>query len=310
MFGLDINTIDNCRDKKGALSMDMSCASACSIALINYSPEKAFEIIAAAGFKKVDVLEKPPHLSLFPDECNPESIKAAAEVHGLKIANLGTYVGGGQAGRGVQWAIHGFQATNKKRFTSCGFSSDDPAELETELDQVRRAIDLAVFFSARSMRIFAGNDDPKTLNKIIPWFQRSAEYAAEKNIYMGLENHGDGIAGQPELCRELAEKVGSPYFGVVYEPHNLMAEAGADYRSAFEIMKDHIVHVHFKDGAPTDKGYGLSLMGEGEIDFRWIMEQLDALGYDGDIALEYELHTPPPDIGLKQFYDALAKMME
>jgi sugar phosphate isomerase/epimerase len=289
--------------------MDMTRVSACSIALIHHPPEKAFEIIAAAGYKKVDLLEKPPHLSLFPDDCDPAVVKAAAEAHGLQIANVGTYVGGGQAGRGVQWAIHGFQGPSMGRFTSCGFSSDDPAELETELEQVRRAIDLAVFFGARSMRFFAGNDDPKTLDKSVPWFRRSAEYAAEKNMYMALENHGDGIAGQPELCVELAEKVGSPYFGMVYEPHNLMAEGGVDYRYALEVMKDHIVHVHFKDGAPTDEGYGLTLMGEGEIDFPWIMEQLDALGYDGDIALEYELHTPPPETGLKQFYEALAAMM-
>jgi len=270
--------------------------------------DKALEIIATAGYRKVDLLEKPPHLSLFPDECDPAVVKAAAKAHGLHIANLGTYVGGGQASRGVQWAIHGFQESNMGRFTSCGFSSDDPAELEAELEQVRRAIDLAVFFGARSMRIFAGNDDPKTLDKIVPWVQRSAEYAAERNSYIGLENHGDGIAGQPELCAELAEKVGSPFFGVLYEPHNLMAEGGVDYRYALEVMKDHIVHVHFKDGAPTEEGYGLTLMGEGEIDFPWIMEQLDALGYEGDTALEYELHSPEPEVGLKQFYEALAAM--
>jgi len=191
---------------------------------------------------------------------------------------------------------------------AAGFPSDDPAELETELEQVRRAIDLAVFFGARSMRIFTGNDDPKTLDRMIPWLQQSTEYAAERNIYMGLENHGDGIAGQPELCRELAEKVRSPFFGILYEPHNLMAKGGGDYRYAFEAMRDHIVHVHFKDGAPTDKGYGLTLMGEGEIDFPWIMEQLDAVGYDGDIALEYELHTPKPEVGLRMFYDNFAAM--
>ena len=290
--------------------MDMSRVSVCSIALIHHPLEKAVEIIAAAGYKKVDLLEKYPHLSLFPDECDPAAVKATVEAHGLQIANLGTYVGGGQAGRGAQWLIHGFQDSSLGKFTSCGFSSDDPAELETELDQVRRAIDLAVFFGARSMRYFTGNDDPSTLDKMVPWFQQCAEYAAEKNMYMGLENHGDGIAGQPELCVELAEKVGSPYLGVLYEPHNLVAEGGVDYRSALEIMKDHIVHVHFKDGAPTDEGFGLTLMGEGEIDFPWIMEQLDAIGYDGDIALEYEVETEPPETGIKQFYEAFAAMIE
>jgi sugar phosphate isomerase/epimerase len=196
--------------------------------------------------------------------------------------------------------------------------------LERELKQLYRAIDLAVFFGSRSIRVVAGNDDPETLDKMVPWFQRGAEYAAERNIYMGFENHNAnaylglgtdsiGIAGQPELCVELVEKVGSPYFGVLYEPHNLMAEAVFDYRTALEIMKDHIVHCHFKDGAPTGDGYpagdgyGLTPMGEGEIDFPWIVEQLEAVGYDGDFTLEYEIHRDL-EAGLKQFYEAFAAM--
>ena len=88
------------------------------------------------------MLEKVPHLSLFPDECDPAALKTAAKANGLQIANLGTYVGGGQAGRGAQGAIHGFQAPNPGRFTKLGFSSDDPADLKKELEQVYRAIDL------------------------------------------------------------------------------------------------------------------------------------------------------------------------
>jgi sugar phosphate isomerase/epimerase len=226
----------------------------------------------------------------------------------LQIANLATYVGGGQAGRAAQWKYHGWEVPRPERFTVCGFSSDDPADLERELEQVHRAIDLAVYFGARSIRVAAGDDTPETLDKVAPWLKRCAEYAAEKNIIMGMENHSAGLSGQPELCVELVEKVGSPYFGVLYEPHNLMAEAVFDYRTALEIMKDHIVHCHFKDGAPTGDGYGLTPMGEGEIDFPWIVEQLDRVGYAGDFALEYEIHRDP-EAGLKQFYEAFAAMM-
>jgi sugar phosphate isomerase/epimerase len=290
--------------------MDMSRVSTCSIALIHHPPEKAFEIIAAAGYRKVDLLERLPHLSLLPNECDPAPLKAAAEAHGLQIANLATYVGGGQEGRAAQWKYHGWEVPRPERFTVCGFSSDDPAELERELEQVHRAIDLAVFFGARSIRVAAGDDTPETLDKVAPWLKRCAEYAAEKNIIMGMENHSAGLSGQPELCVELAEKVGSPFFGVLYEPHNLIHHSGTDYRAALEIMKEHVVHCHFKDGAPTASGeYGFTMMGEGVIDFPWIMEQLDAIGYEGDVALEYEVEEVPPEEGLKQFSEAFAAMM-
>jgi sugar phosphate isomerase/epimerase len=289
--------------------MNMSRVSTCSIALINYSPEKAFEIIAAAGFKKVDVLEKPPHLSLFPGECNLESIKTAAEVHGLKIANLGTYVGGGLDGRRIAFSFHGWEVTNPEKFTSYGFSSDDMGEQKTEFEQLKRAVDLAIFFGARSIRVVPGNDRASTLDKIVPWFKLAAGYAAEKNIYLGIENHSDGIAGTPELVTELVEKVGSPFLGVLYEPGNLMHDTGTDYRTALEIMKDMIVHCHFKDCKPVGGGgYEMQHFGEGQIDFPWIMEQLDAVGYAGDVALEYELHVPGPEDGMKKFYHDFAAL--
>jgi sugar phosphate isomerase/epimerase len=73
-------------------------------------------------------------------------------------------------------------------------------------------------------------------------------------------------------------------------------------------MRDHIVHVHFKDGRDTGGGYELTMMGQGDIDFPWIVEQLDMLGYQGTLALEYEVKTVPPETGLAQWYQAFAAM--
>jgi sugar phosphate isomerase/epimerase len=262
--------------------MDMTRVSCCTIPLISRPLGEAMDIIAEAGFEKIDLLGRIPHLSLDPDECDPAAVKAMADEKGLQIANLGTYVGR-------------------------AFASDDPALREQELGQMRRAIDLAVFFGARSIRVTAGNDDPACIDQIVPRFQRSAEYAAQHQIYMGVENHGGGINGNPERFAELADKIGSPLFGALYEPYNLAAH-GVDYREALDIMRDHIVHTHFKAGRRTNGGYELTMMGEGDIDFVWVTEQLDELGYDGDWALEFELRTVSPDTGLKKWYTAFEAM--
>lgn len=292
--------------------MDMSRITTCSIALIHHSPEKAFEIIAAAGYKNVDVLEKLPHLSIHPDEFDPAVLKAAAEEHGLRIANLGTYVGGGQDARASAWLHHpGFQFTNRERYTPVGCASDDPEELETELEHVKRAIDIAAYLGARSIRFVPGDDDPAKIDKFVPWLIKCAAYAEEKNVYMATENHDTGIMGSPEVLVELLEKVGSPYMGVLYEPYNLMEQAGYDYRKAFEVMRDHIVHVHLKDGKLISdrRNYEPTLMGEGEFDFRWVVKRLNEIGYEGEIAIEYEVAEFPPEEGLKQFYNAFEEMI-
>lgn len=293
--------------------MDDSRISICSISVIKHPPERAFEIIGAAGYKKVDVLERVPHFSLFPEECDPAALKAAAESNGLQIANLATYVGGGTNGRSAVWtAWHGWTVPEPHQFSSFGFSSDTLAEQEKELEQLVRAIELAVFFGSRSIRVIPGNDRPDTMDKIVPWLKRAAEYAEEQNIYMGIEHmHGLGtISGTPELLRELVEKVDSPYLGVLYEPGNLMYISRIDYRRGLEVLKDFVVHCHLKDIRLVGEGYESHLPGEGDIDFVWIVEQLAAAGYEGDYALEYEVLDPGPEPGFKMAYDRLVALFE
>jgi len=288
---------------------DKSRITVCSIALNHLPADQAFPIIKEAGYQKLDAHEK-VHLQIFPDLCDPEALKAIAHENGLHIANLGTYVGGGLLGRSVAYADHGWVVANPERFTSCGFSSDDPDELKTEFEQFQYTIDIAVLFGSYSIRIVPGNDQPDTIDKIVPWFKRAAEYAAEKNIYMAFENHGDGIAGTPKYSVEFVEKVGSPYLGVLYEPANLMHDTGTDYRAALETMKDCIIHCHCKDCGPVDGGYEMQHFGEGAIDFPWIIDRLDKIGYEGDIGLEYELHHPEPEAGIKKFYNDFVALFD
>lgn len=257
--------------------MDMSRVSACTIPLISRPPAEAFPIIAAAGFSKIDLLGRAPHFSLDPMECDPGHVKSVAANNGLRIANLGTYVGK-------------------------GFASEDLTVQQEELRQMYRAIDMAAFFGARTIRVTPGDDDPRHFDRIVPWFQRSAAYAARKNIRLGFENHGGGISGNPDICRSLCVEVDSKSFGVLYEPCNLLA-AGVDYHAALETMRNWVVHVHLKDGATTPSGFERTMLGEGVVDFLWIIRQLEAIGYKGDWALEYEVDDVPPEIGLKEWYN-------
>jgi sugar phosphate isomerase/epimerase len=293
--------------------LDRSRLSFPSIALIKHPPEEAFAMIAAAGFKNVDVLERMPHLSIHQDECDPATVKAAAEKHGLRISAVNSYVGGGVVGRAGAWLHHpGFEFPNRHKYTYDGFASDDPDVLETELQHVYRAIDIGAYLGARVVRIVPGDDDPEKIDKMVTWFKRCAEYAEEKGVYLAGENHDTGILGQPAKMVEFCAKVGSKHLGIIYEPYNLMEQAGYDYRKAFEVMRDHIVLVHFKDGRldPVKRTYVPTLMGEGEFDFRWVMKRLDQIGYAGELALEYEVAEVPAEEGVKQFYTGFVRMME
>lgn len=81
-------------------------------------------------------------------------------------------------------------------------------------------------------------------------------------------------------------------------------KAGVDYRQALYTMSEHIVHVHVKDAIVRDGAFRLMMLGEGAIDVPWLLRELDAVGYAGDLALEYELSDPPPEEGLRLWYEA------
>jgi sugar phosphate isomerase/epimerase len=241
--------------------------------------DKVFSVIAEAGFTKVDLLCRMPHLSLDPDECDPQDIIKAAKTTGVEIANLGTYVG-------------------------AGFESDDESVQEQALKDMKRALDLAEMFGAKSIRAKAGDDDPAKIDRMVPWFQRGSEYAEAKGIPMGIENHGGGINGNPEVCVELFEKVGSEYFGVLYEPANL-EHAGVDSRYALGVMRDHVNHMHYKPWKGFADEYALTMLDEGIAALKWNLAYLDRIGYQGDIALEYEYKGESAETGLAKWAHAV-----
>lgn len=265
--------------------MDLSRLSTCTFPLRERSIAETLPIISAAGYTKIDLLGRMPHFSLNPDEFNMDKLRVLAEENGLEIANLGTYVG-------------------------VGFASEREDEQEAALVEVQQTIDVAASLGARSIRVFRPKseiDDPAMIDRVVPWLKKAAAYGESQNVYMGFENHGGPLCGDPKHCLALSKAVGSTHFGVLYDPCNLMG-SGVDYRSALETMKGYITHVHFKDGAIDENGFKRTMLGEGDIDFGWIMTILDQVGYDGHIATEYELPDPPPEEGLRLWYEAYKRL--
>lgn len=257
--------------------MNMERVSACTYPLREKSAAEAFQVIAAAGIHKADLWGRMPHFSADAAECDPAALQAAAASCGVRIANLGTYPG-------------------------AGFSSESTAEQEAALQDMRRTIECATALGVRSIRIRPGDkDDPSLIGRMVPWFKRSAAFAAQHGVYLGMENHQGSIAGRLDACADLCAQVDSPFFGVLFEPCNLML-GGVDYKEAFECFKDHIVHLHVKDCAEVN-GKRVSVhLGEGMIDYGWVLEKLAGIGYAGDYALEYELcEIEPIETGLPRW---------
>ena len=259
--------------------MDISRASACTYAMRNNSVEYTLHVIAGAGFKKVDLWGKMPHFSIDESEYDISELMETAGSYGLQIANIGTYCGR-------------------------NFSSDSKEEIQQELRDMKKTIDIAEKLGARSIRIVPGSGKREVLDRIVPHFKESARYAESKGVYLGFENHGGGISGDPDVCAEISEKVGSKHFGVLYEPCNLM-HSGVDYKEAFAKFHQYITHMHIKDGVPQAGGkFQRTMLGDGIIDVVWVVENLNEAGYTGDFALEYEVSDIEPiETGLIKWFE-------
>ena len=244
--------------------MELDRISTCTYPLREKPLEEALNTLAGCGLTRVDLWGRPPHFSADPAELAPRAIEAAAKAAGVTIANLGSYPG-------------------------ADFASDSEAAQAKALDEMKATIDLAVRFGARSIRVRPGTgEDPAILDRIVPLFQESARYAGPRGIYLGMENHKGSLAGIPDVVVQLCEAVGSPHFGILYEPCNLL-HGGVDYKEAFEAFAPWIVHIHVKDGRRADGRFQATHLGEGEIDYPWVVENLEAISYEGDYALEYEI---------------------
>jgi sugar phosphate isomerase/epimerase len=237
--------------------MDLNRISSCTYPVRELDPAAALKIMAEAGVHKVDLWGNMPHFSLVSVACSLDDLLAEAEAQGMQIANLGSYPGR-------------------------AFASDNPLVRATEVQALEA-------LGARSIRVIPGSgEDPAQIDRLAPCFAEGARTAEALGIYMGMENHAGSIAGSPENSKRLCQAVGSPYFGVLYEPANLM-HGGVDYKQAFDIFHDYIVHLHVKDGKVGPDGFARTHLGEGDIDYRWVIDSLEGIGYKGDYALEYEI---------------------
>ena len=224
--------------------MELSRISTCTIPLGEQQIDVALRAVEEAGYEKADLWGRMPHFSEDQALCDWETLADLSEEIGVAVANLGTYPG---------------------RY----FAAETVEQQRAEMGKMKATIEAASYFGARSIRVMPGHgEDPSLLDTITPLFVEAAEYAREKGIYLGMENHAGSIAGDPDLCLQLCEAVDNEYFGVLYEPCNLLA-GGVDYHEALDTFGDWITHCHIKDGRWEGDTFETVHLGEGEVDVVW-----------------------------------------
>ncbi|MCH2126022.1 MAG: sugar phosphate isomerase/epimerase [Pirellulaceae bacterium] len=90
--------------------------------------------------------------------------------------------------------------------------------------------------------------------------------------------------------RYLLDKVNHPAHKVNFDPSHYVLYGIEDMKWAIHEMKDHIAHMHIKDGIgiPQLNKFVFPLLGEGRVNWKDYFEALDEIDYTGFCSMEFE----------------------
>jgi len=156
-------------------------------------------------------------------------------------------------------------------------------EREKQLALTRQWIDYAAEFGAPVIRIFAGSvangsSEAEALELCIAGINESLDYAAEKGVFLALENHGGITATADQLLAIVRGVKSSPWFGVNLDSGNFRT---ADPYGDLARIAPYAVNAQIKtEISPNGR--------KEEADLARIVSILRAANYRGYVVLEYE----------------------
>ncbi len=194
--------------------------------------------------------------------------------------------------------------------TSCRF--DQAAQIDNNVDEGKRHIDLASALDAPYIRVF-GDRIPdiqsreKIIEQVIEGLLALARYAEGTGVQVLLESHGD-FARMPNLL-DVLQVVHHPQVGVLWDVHHPFRFFSEPLANTYEKLKHRIRHVHLKNSVSTSDGVRYCLMSQGDVPVVEVLKLLSLGAYDGWIAFEWEKRWHPeieePEVALPDFVRVL-----
>ena len=174
---------------------------------------------------------------------------------------------------------------------------------DKQLEDCRNWIDYAAQMGAPVIRIFAGkvpkgDTEAAAIERCVAGINESLKYAAQKGVFLALENHG-GIKATPDQMMKIMEGVDdSPWFGVNFDSGNFRTDD--PYRDLARIAP-YAINAQIKVAInPNDNG-------KQPADLPRIVGVLKDAGYRGYVTLEFE--EPNPFEEIPKYLDQLRKLI-
>lgn len=274
--------------RTGAPYMKLSLAAYSFNRALKRRPSE--EQLANAEMRLEDFVDYCAELNL--DACEPTSYYFPAEVSHAYLMNL---------------KHHAFRLGLDISGTAIGndFCLPDGPKRDAQLHMTREWIDHSAAMGAPVIRIFAGNvpkgdSEAAAIARCVAGINESLEYAAQKGVFLALENHG-GITATPDQMLRIVEAVEpSPWFGVNFDSGNFKTDD--PYRDLARIAP-YTINAQIKVMMAPNGGK------EEPADFARIIGILRDAGYRGYVVLEYEEAEDPKEV-IPKYIDELRSLIQ
>ncbi|MBR9862702.1 MAG: TIM barrel protein [Rhodobacteraceae bacterium] len=223
----------------------------------------AIRAAKAAGFEAVEC-----H---FPYDTPPEQMRAALSETGLQMLGLNTWPGDRAAG-------------------DFGLAAR-PDRMSEARKEITRAVDYAAAAGIKAVHVMAGrtDDDEAAEDCFRSNLDHACDLAAEQGINVLIEpiNTRD-VSGYHLSTTDHAEQIidalERPELKIMFDCYHMQIMQG-DLAKTLERLMPKIGHIQIAsvpDRAEPDRG---------EVDYRWLLQHIDDLGYNGFIGAEYHPQT-------------------
>jgi sugar phosphate isomerase/epimerase len=205
-----------------------------------------------------------------------------------------------------------FEDAGARVFSVMGYSRfalPDRAERQQNVDELKRAVDLAASLGADFVRTFGGRlapgaDRNQTIQTIADCLRPCCQHAQQAGVRVAIETHDDWCDAR--MLRALIDATGHTHLGVVWDFYNAVAGLGDTLEKNFAAVQEFVFYTHTKDGRPGPDGkWHYVPPGEGQINLPRVVQLLRSIAFDGFLSFEHEKkwhpELPDPDVAFPRY---------
>jgi len=178
-----------------------------------------------------------------------------------------------------------------------------PEDLESNLEEARRTIEVAKSLDAVNIRVYGGGDlekytRPKLAAIGCNCVSQILELDGARDLHWLFETHDLWV--QAQHCRLLLDSIPDPAFGALWDMGHTWRVGKEKPVESFDAIGSRVGYTHIKDAVYDPEsplamkdGWHYVAPGTGELPLKESIELLKANGFDGWLLFEHEKHWHP-----------------